>query len=126
MPATTGESTTIVHGPQGGWHILASVWLENIERIVTIRYDIALAESGELVSENEYRVQTVEVDACTGYYPGMYGYLNVEALATGEADTPPELLAGKDLLIRMNVTDAEGRAADGELSVVGALDPSDE
>lgn len=115
-----------MHGPQGGWHILGSAWLENYERIVTIRYTITVAEAGAIVSTNDYRVQTVQVDACTGYYPGMYGYLDVAALSSGEADTPPEILAGVELLLAMEAIDSEGRTARDELLVVGALDLIDQ
>lgn len=121
-----GDEATLVHGPQGGWHILGSVWLENLERLVTIHFTVTVIENATVVSDNLYRVQSVQVDPCTGYYPGMYGYLDVAAMAQGDADTPPELLAGKELLIRMDVVDLEGRTAADELRVLAVRDPADE
>jgi hypothetical protein len=121
-----GDPVTMVHGPQGGWHVLGSARVANLAPIVAIHYTVTVEPEGVLVSDNDYRVQMLADGACGGTYPGMYGYLNVSALATGDADTPPELLAGRTLGLRMEATDVAGRAATDELSVVAALDPKDE
>ena len=121
-----GVEVTMVHGPQGGWHVLASARAWNTEPIVTILYTVTVEESGALVSHNNYRVQLVEDDSCSGYYPGMYGYLDVTAIEEGDADTPPELLAGAALLLHMEVTDEVGHAASDDVHAVAALDPADQ
>lgn len=121
-----GIEVTMVHGPQGGWHVLASARVWNSDPIVTILYTITVEESGAEVSHNNYRVQLVEDDACSGYYPGMYGYLDVTALAEGEADTPPELLADAALLLHMEITDESGHAASDDVHALAALDPADQ
>ena len=40
---------------------------------------------------------------CSGYYVGMFGYINVSGLQDGELDTPPELLGGHDLRMSFHV-----------------------
>jgi len=120
-----GDAVTMVHGPQGGWHILGSARFANLLPIVSIHYTIAVEGREGFVSDNLYRVQMVQDTECEGYYPGMYGYLDVSALASGDADTPPELLGGAALVLRMEVADTEGRTAFDELGLVAALDPVD-
>ncbi len=123
---TEGALATMVHGPQGGCHIEAAVRTGNMVPIISIRYTIDTVPEGVRVSDNAYRVQVLPEGDCGGYYPGMYGYLQVSELASGEADTPPELLGGKGLLLTMEVTDFEGRTASDTLTVTAALDPIDE
>jgi hypothetical protein len=121
-----GGEATMVHGPQGGWHVLAAAQFENLAPIVSIHYTITVVSSGTVVSDNSYRVQMVADGDCTGYFPNMYGYLDVTELADGDLDTPPETLAGQDLLLSMEVEDTDDRTATDTLTVVAALDPVDE
>jgi hypothetical protein len=121
-----GSPLTMVHGPQGGWHMLGSARFENFAPIVAVHYSIDVVATGARVSDNNYRVQMVEDGECTGFYPGMYGYLMVAEIATGELDTPPELLGGEEMLLTMTVEDADGRTASDTLTVIAALDPADE
>ena len=132
------QELVMVHGPQGGWHMLGSIYLAHTLPIVEIDYTITDIESGTMVSSNHYRVGLVMEDECTGYYPGMYGYLNVQELANGELDTPPELLANHLLLLEMKSNDCTTsqdergdcaraqRWAQGEFVVRAALDPIDQ
>jgi hypothetical protein len=120
---TDGVSMTMVHGPQGGWHVAASIRLGNLSPIVALHYTI---DAGSVrVSDNRYRVQVLPEGTCGGWYPSMYGYLNVENLVNGEADTPPELLGGSELLLTVEAMDTEGRTATGTLRATAALDPID-
>ena len=122
-PYAEGDGAVMVHGPPGGWHVEASMRVTNTVPIVAIRYTIDA--EGARISDNSYRVQILQDGPCTGYYPGMYGYLNVAELALGEADTPPELLGGKELLLTMEITDFEGRTASDTLRMIAELDPID-
>jgi len=124
-PLSAGDPATLVHGPQGGWHVLASGRIANTLNVVAITYTIHLLPEGTPLSWNQYRVQLVPFDPCTGDYAGMYGYLDVTALADGEADTPPELLEGRELELTLQVADSEGREASSSITVVGQLDPAD-
>lgn len=127
----------MIHGPQGGWHILASLQTHGMNNIVEVHYTIEHLDSGVLVSDNTYRLAVVSTGDCAGYYPGMYGYLSVASLYDGELDTPPELLGGDALRIEMEVTDctqnmeAEGicdrnsRWVSASMDVQAILDPVD-
>ena len=66
----------MVHGPQGGWHILGSVRIDAMYENVEIRYTITDVPSGHVVSDNDYFVQQVPLDGCEGEVIGRYGYLN--------------------------------------------------
>jgi len=120
-----GSEVTMIHGPQGGWHILGAIRVENILPIISIHYTITDDLSGVVVSDNKYRVMTVRDTDCGAFYPGMYGYLDVGELAEDECDTPPELLCGNTLTMQMDVIDGEDRIASDTLSVVAIHDPAD-
>ena len=121
-----GSEQTMVHGPQGGWHILASADVQSTNQIVTIEYTIDWpAHQNARVSSGAFRVMLVPDDRCGGFYAGMLGILDVSAVKDGELDTPPEVLAGEALTLRMFVTDLDGLTAEDERGVVAALDPVD-
>ncbi len=124
-PLSDGDPAMIVHGPQGGWHLLASARVRNTLNRVTITYTAKVLPEETPISWNQYGVQLQEQGSCTGDYPGMYAYLDVSDLAEGEADTPPELLEGKEIQLRLQVEDEDGRAAEASVTVIGALDPAD-
>lgn len=119
------EPVVMVHGPQGGWHMLGSVRTHNMHNIIEVHYTVTDVESGVRVSDNNYRVAVVEDGECTGYYPGMYGYLDVADLATDVANRPPEVLGYKLVDIQMTVTDYEGREVVETLRVTAQPDPVD-
>ncbi len=132
-----GDSLVMVHGPQGGWHMLGSIYLQNTGPVVELDFKIYDQESSVVVSDNHYRVGLVMETECAGFYPGMYGYLNVAGLATGELDTPPELLGGNTLRMEMVANDCtssqeeagqcrrEERWSTREILVQAELDPID-
>ena len=132
-----GEEVIMVHGPQGGWHMLGSIQLFNTFPIVEIDFTITDIASGVTVSSNYYRVGLLMEDDCDGYYPGMYGYINVQDLAQGDLDTPPELLGGHELVMEMRANDCtesqneqgicvrEERWSTNTIHVTAALDPID-
>ena len=133
----SGDSLMMVHGPQGGWHMLGSIRLSNTRQVVEIDFGILDIVSGVYVSNNHYRVALVMQDECTGYYPGMYGYMNVTDLEDGELDTPPELLGGHTLRIEMKANDCtvqqdalgncvrSERWSENTVEVEAELDPED-
>ncbi len=101
-------TAVMVHGPQGGWHMLGSLRVTGLQQIVSVRYTITHQASGVVVADNQYRVGMLyDADACVGSYPGMYGYLNVTALVDGAADTPPELLSWQPVELCLAVDDGE-------------------
>lgn len=121
-----GSEQTMVHGPQGGWHILASADVQSTDAIVTIEYAITWpARDSAQLSYGSFRVMLVPDARCGGYYAGMLGILDVSEVATGEADTPPEVLAGETLALSMEIVDLNGLTASDAVNVVAALDPDD-
>ena len=116
---------TMVHGPQGGWHMLGSARIDHTEPIVRILFTIKVKDSGVVIADNTYTVQMIRDQDCSGYYPGMYGYLDVSELADGEADTPPELLSNQPVIMEMTAEDLEGRSATASLEVIAVPDPVD-
>lgn len=134
----TPYESVMIHGPQGGWHILASLRTQGMMNIVEVHYTIEHLETGTFVSDNIYRLAVVSDGECSGYYPGLYGYLSVGELYDGDLDTPPELLGGDTLRIRLRVTDCTtnmeevglciqaDRWAEASLDVTALLDPVDQ
>lgn len=124
--AIAAESSHVMtHGPQGGWHMLASVRTTNTDDIVSIHYTIEVLPEMTLVSDNKYRVQLKDVGNCQGTYWNMYGYLDATPLASGDLDTPPELLCGKTLRLTMEVYDSEERGGATSVDVEATNDPVD-
>ena len=124
-----GSAQTMVHGPQGGWHILGSVDVQSTDQVVNVEYIIQWpAHDDAQLSYGNFYVMLVPDDRCGGYYAGMLGILDVSAVADGDRDTPPELLAGEELRLVMNVTQRgdTGITASDERLVIAALDPADE
>jgi hypothetical protein len=134
---TENDPVTMVHGPQGGWHILGSLAFENLKQIVEIDFQVFDLDSGVRIVNNYYRVAMLLDGDCSGYYVGMYGYLNVNELIDGEINTPPEILGGRNLKLFFHVTDcsqtmeangecsSDTRFVEKELIVTAALDPID-
>ncbi len=121
-----GSEQTMVHGPQGGWHILASADVQGTDPIVTIRLQIFWpAHDDARLSDGLFRVMLVPDTRCGGYYAGMFGILDVSEVAEGDANTPPELLAGEALKLTLDIVDLDGLTAHDEVSVIAALDPAD-
>ena len=56
----------MVHGPQGGWHILGSILTQNIRQIVELDFDIFHLATGSQISDNTYRLAMVMEDECSG------------------------------------------------------------
>ncbi len=126
-PLEALDPVTMVHGPQGGWHILGGAAVHHTNAIVRIDFTITDAASGVVVSAVSYSIQLLrEPDSCTGHVANLYGYLDVSGLDDGTGQTPHELLDGSTLLMEMAATDSAGRIARGSLQVVAVPDPEDE
>ena len=46
------DSLVMVHGPQGGWHMLGSVYLENTQSVVEVEFTITDLISEVVVASN--------------------------------------------------------------------------
>ena len=105
--------------------MLGSVRTHSMHNVIEVHFMVTDLDSGVVVADNRYRVAVVEDSYCSGYYPGMYGYLDVAALATDEASRPPEVLGYKTVEMKMDVVDYEGRTASQTLRVTAQPDPID-
>jgi hypothetical protein len=94
---------------------------------VQIDIEVFDIPSGEMIAENGYHVALIQEETCTGSYPGMFAFVNVEALIDTDAglDTPPELICYHPLRIEMTATDTGGRSLTHVVEVIGVPDPSD-
>src|SRR5262245_10021573 len=59
-----GAAATMIHGPQGGWHVLGSARIAAMADMVTIHYTIEVPALGATVSDNTYRVVTCGTADC--------------------------------------------------------------
>ena len=119
------DPVMMVHGPQGGWHMLGSIRSWNTTPIIRIAYTIRAVEEDVIISDNDYHVMLAMDEECSGYYPGMYGYLDVAPLADGDADEPAELLSYSTVELSMSIEDQDGRTASAVLDVTAIPDPQD-
>ncbi len=119
------QDVEMVHGPQGGWHILWSVMLSGTEPTAQLHGTITDLDSAVVVSDITYNVALDPVDDCIGESIGQYGYLDVSGLASGSLDTPPELLVGHTLLLRVEAADFAGTTASDDILVTAVADPED-
>ncbi|MBW2255386.1 MAG: hypothetical protein JRI25_12425 [Deltaproteobacteria bacterium] len=124
-PLEDGAPLTMVHGPQGGWHLLVSSRVSHTTESVDIGLTVTDVPSSVEVSKGLYEVFLGVEDECIGTFSGMYAFLGVAGLAEGQLNTPPELLAGHELLVEMAIEDSEGRATEAGKTVIAALDPMD-
>ncbi len=125
VPLAEGSQLMMISGPQGGWHMLGSVRVTGTGPEVHIQYEIVHKQTGAIISNNSYNLALLMDEECSGTFVGMYGYLGVEELAQGEADTPPEVLAGDTLVLRMHVQDYDFVEVEGKVEVTAMLDPKD-
>ena len=124
-PLEEGQELIMVHGPQGGWHMLCAARVFHTDPLVEISFTVT-TEGGVVVADNLYQVALFPgPNECSGVYSGMYAFLDVRELEEGERDTPPELLAYQPLIIDMSVVDAQGRAASDQRIVTAVPDPAD-
>jgi len=101
-----GDATTVVYGPQGGWHIDVAGRLENTGEAVRIAPTFTLVETGQQFAGDHDPALLALVDYDAGSQTGdFFGVRSVVDL-----DLTPDFvcpLAGQDLLMRVAVTDVE-------------------
>ena len=121
-----GAELPLIHGPQGGNHLLASVRVHNMDPIVRIRYTLTRLRDDMVFSDNLYRLQLLEEGECQYYYPGLYGYVGF----TGELqDTNYDLgqIIMEECELTMEVTDQNGESASDSVVILpsNSEDPVD-
>ena len=99
-----GEGIVMVHGPQGGWHVEFGIR----GRIVDNHYDLTLAAH----------------DGCNGWRTELFGFIGIRDIAEYEGQTPPDLLTGEELHMRLSMTTSLGSVTD-EVTLIAEPDPRD-
>ena len=118
----------MVHGPQGGWHMLGAIRATNTTSIIQSPLKSRL-EYGVFISDTDYHVMLKmdENEECTGIYPAMFGFLDVSELVDGDLDEPAELLSYAEVEMTMSIEDHTEPNPDGfgSLVVTAIPDPQD-
>lgn len=102
-----GDQLPLIHGPQGGNHILGAIRLWNIDPIVLIRYTLTRLDNAFLYSDNTYRLQVVPEAECQWYYLNLYGYIGFAGEGTGSQDIVMDVM-WYEAEMRMEVVDQAG------------------
>lgn len=108
-----GDEVPLIHGPQGGNHILGAIRLLHMDAVALIHYSLARVTTGELVSDQTYRIQLVEEGGCAVVAVNLYGYVGF----IGEQD-PSQTILWTEILMRMEATDTSGRTAVDEVIII--------
>ena len=119
---------TMVHGPQGGWHIWISMELQTF----SYEIDIIDVESGVSLLKDDADSARVAVlpseDECIHTYPSVFGYLNqlteLPNYEVNVATTPPQLLCHNEVEVSITVTDTDGREYSSSHRALASGDPA--
>jgi len=111
-----GEPTTLVFGPQGGFHVLFGVRVVDPSPRVTL--DVSVDAPQGRVVDNHYRLRldTLDEQGCVHGFDDLFGFIDTSAIDPDAR--PPELLHGQTLLMRVQVEASQGVLVD-EVEVVG-------
>jgi hypothetical protein len=124
-PLDDGDSVTLVHGPQGGWHVTGAVRATGFGQIVRIHYTVEDLDSGVYVTDYFYNVAMLMEDECTGTFYNLIGFVTIAELGGGEEVIPPDLLEGHELQMMMALDNFSDRTGEASVTVIGERDPLD-
>jgi len=118
VPLAPNDPIEIIAGPQGGYHFLGGLRVCNMTPPFDIHFQVVDSATGTLVTDLYYWQWMLidEGNGCRNTY-NLFGYINVILLAYGDQDTPPELLDGNLVEMRMEVTDTMGLVESGAVEV---------
>ncbi len=118
-PLTEGQELSIIHGPQGGYHLVTAVLFDNMDSFVEIEVGGRWPAASEEVCVGHNRVAASCAEECRCQSLDLYCHLDVSDLASNpEQLTAPELLSGESLCLSIMVEDQSGRTASDEVCVV--------
>ena len=124
-----GEVVTMIHGPQGGWHVWYSFQSYNFGPTVTFTVTGEdRATAGLLVNETLNQALVITGDpVCAGDAWGVTGYLPLDDAKTEGDESPPAYLVGHQMVMGVTVTDLTDATitAQDEVTVTLACDPID-
>jgi hypothetical protein len=128
-----GASVTMVHGPQGGWHVETAAVVSASAQEVSVMPRITVPSLGDLQIAGEQQPQYLaladyDASVCEGRFWGVRAFID-------EPDPAPDgvsrqeficSLEGVELEFSVTVTDlAAGVTAESTVTVIAQLDPSD-
>ena len=116
VPVANGDQVPVIHGSQGGNHILGSVRVHHMSPIVLVHYSLTNKDA-EVVSDQSYRILLVDEGDCAASAVGLYGYLGFLGGGTGSEDAAV-LLLWTNVQMKIDVTDTEGRFVSAEATIV--------
>ena len=117
-----GEGIVMVHGPQGGWHVEFGIRAKDPDPWVL--FDVTVdAPQGRIV-DNHYDLKLAAHDGCNGWRTELFGFIGIRDIAEYEGQTPPDLLTGEELHMRLSMTTSLGSVTD-EVTLIAEPDPRD-
>lgn len=127
---SSGDEVTLVHGPQGGWHIDVAGMVSNTEELVQVDATFVDTSSGTLVAGDQTGVRQALVGwddtGCSGTFYGVRTFVDDIAANVTQADICA--LEGAELELTLTVTALEGdppAVAEVTTMVTAVLDPAD-
>ena len=109
-PLEDGDELRMVHGPQGGWHLLGAVRLTGFRTVVDVRPSARIGEL-PITAELSYRNLLEPEGPCVGTMVDLFLYLDTYWLVeAGEpTGTPAELISCRDVTMEICARDSDGR-----------------
>lgn len=104
-PLSPGASVDLVHGPQGGWHLLVSVGATGTADAVHLGLQLTELASTQRVADSAYDLLLAREDACEGLAIGLFAYLDTSAIDPDRA--ADQVLSGAALRLDVTLRDAE-------------------
>jgi hypothetical protein len=124
LPLAAGDPVTLVHGPQGGWHVDVSGWVVGTGQVVSVHPSLVRLSDGLALAGE----QTPQSLALTATEPCGWEFWAVRAFVDDFVDPDPVgfvcSLAGEPLALTVEVVDlVSGLTLTDTVEVVGASDP---
>ncbi len=116
VPVSDGDELPVIHGSQGGNHILGSIRVHHMNPIQLVHFTIT-AETGEVVSDQTYRILLIEEADCTASAVGLYAYLGFMGGGTESEDIATQLL-WTNARMQIDTTDVDGRSVSVAATIV--------
>jgi hypothetical protein len=132
QPLIDGDTVTLVHGPQGGWHVETGGLVDRSESEVSIMPQVTVPDLGDLRIAGDQEptyIALVGYDdtKCQGTFSDVNAFIDTEAGTTGLDDQAFICsLVGKTLMVTVTVSDIlSGRTGADTVSVIAQPDPVD-
>ena len=126
-----GTVVTMVHGPQGGWHVWVSFRAHGLGDIVSDRVSLTDVTAGNvLISDYTHSEALVgsSYSECSGDCYGKFAYLPADDPDTADVDeSPPAYRSGHEFLLAVTATDLYDATltASASVSVIADCDATD-